>query len=107
MHFELLFPSKYLKAADLLGKEQIVKIKSVSKDTIFSANGKSEECPVLAVEGTPKLWVLNRTNAKRISKMHGTEVTNWVGKEVTVRPETTRFGPEQVECIRVVPKCKR
>ena len=57
-----------------------------------------------------KRWVLNKTNAKTIAKLYGTETDNWTGKRITLFPTTCEMKGETVDCIRVraeVPRPRR
>ena len=53
-----VFPSKYLKAADLGGKPAIVRISAVTYETLKSPEGKEQDKTVLAFAGTTKLLVV-------------------------------------------------
>lgn len=101
-HLHLLFPSKYLQAGDLKGKQVTVAIEAIDpRGELQVAGGKSETKPVVRLKGAKKDWVLNKTNAKIIAKLYGNEVTAWIGKHITLYATKVRFGPELVEAIRV------
>jgi len=91
-----LFPSKYVKASDLKGRDVEVTIRTVEVEKI-----DEDERPVLYFQGMDKGLVLNRTNANSIAKLHGGEVSKWAGKTITLFPTETDFKGEQVACIRV------
>lgn len=106
----LLFPTLYLAAPDLRGKEVTLTIRELRLDTLES-KGDKEERPVLYFEETresarksgkkEKRLVLNKTNAKIIGALYGFEATAWAGRRITLYPtETEAFG-ERVECIRI------
>jgi len=100
---ELLFPSRYLKAADLMGRDVTVTIARIEpRHTLESKRGK-EKKPVVHMQGKDKMWILNVTNAKTIAKIYGNEVKSWLGKRVTIYPTTMAVGGETHECIRVRP----
>lgn len=114
MHFELLFPSKYLKASDLREKEVVLTIdpeRGVKVEKLQRQGGAKEPRPVLyfleckaAAERKgeeEKALVLNKTNAKVIAAMYGTDTDKWKGQRITLYPTRTKFGLESVECIRV------
>ena len=102
MHVDLLFPSKYLKAADLQGKHVTVTIERINpRESLQMTKGRKEKKPVVYLKGKEKAWVLNKTNAKAIAKAWGTEINNWVGKQVVIMPTTTEFGGDTVDCLRV------
>ncbi len=101
-HWKLLFPSEFLAAADLRGRDYALTIASVSVDELpLAGTTKKERRPVLRFKETPKKVVLNKTNAKAIAKTLGNHTVEWVGKKVTLYPTMTKFGGADVECIRV------
>jgi hypothetical protein len=91
------FPSNYIKATDLGGREWKLTMSNVQMEDL---NG--EEKPVLYFHGSDKGLVLNRTNAEMIVTMYGDETNDWSGKQVTIKPDKTQFGGRVVDCIRVV-----
>lgn len=100
-HVDLLFPSDYLKAADLGGRDVTVRIKSIEPRHELKTNRGTEFKPVVTFHGTDKKWVLNKTNAKTIAKIYGPEATGWIGKSVTLfSAEVSAFG-EMVDAVRV------
>ncbi|MEM3855243.1 MAG: hypothetical protein QXV17_09775 [Candidatus Micrarchaeaceae archaeon] len=76
-------PSEYLKAADLPPKPVKYKIQDVYTDTFFQNNTVVTKV-VLALEGTKKHFIVNRTNAYILADMFGKEADAWKGKEITV-----------------------
>ena len=105
-HVDLAYPTKYVKAADLRGKDVTVRIVCLEKDVLVMSGGKREEKNVLTMaaltgKALGKQLVLNKTNAKLIAAQHGPTVESWEGKEITLYPTTTKCGREMVECVRV------
>lgn len=105
-HIDLAYPTKYVKAADLRGKDVTVRIVCLESDVLIMQGGKKERKNVLTMasrEGKQlgKQLVLNKTNARLIAGQHGTLIEGWEGKEITLYPTTTKCGRETVECIRV------
>lgn len=95
------FPSKYLKASDLNGREPIVTIKGVK----YEAVGRDKEMKaVVYFKGKDKGIVLNKTNATKITKIVGSsETDDWRGHQIKLYSTETEFGGETVECIRIKP----
>ncbi len=93
------FPSQYLKAADLQGREVTVTIVKVG----FEAVGREREMKaILYFAGKTKGVVLNRTNARKIVEIAGSALTeDWTGTQIKLFPTETEFGGETVDCIRV------
>ena len=100
MHYRKLFNSPYLSAIDIESGDRNVTIVEVRQETVKNQSGE-EICPVLFFNEFTKGLVMNKTNAKRIAAMYGTETENWKGKSLTLYPSEANFGNEVVPCIRV------
>jgi hypothetical protein len=100
MKVELLFPSRYLKAADLKGPTPLT-IEAVTVEDIRTSGGKEKRPIVYFKERTDKALVLNKTNALVIAMMHGGETDDWAGKPIVLIPARVPFGNKIVEAIRV------
>lgn len=101
MNVDLLFPSKYIRCADLAGKEVTKTIKRVAMDDLVMQGGRREKKPVVWFSDTEKMLVLNKTNARALAEMYGSETNNWAGKKVTLKPSRDRFQGKMVDCVRV------
>lgn len=103
MRVELLFPSKYLRAADFQGKAVTLRIKDVRLEEMQEANGTSKQKGIVRFHDTSKALVLNRTNALCIAAMFGPETDKWVNRRVTLHPAPFRdpFTGEASTAIRV------
>lgn len=101
MRVELMFPSDFVKAADLAGKDVTKTIKSVTIDELTMHGGRKEKKPVIRFTDAEKKLVLNKTNSLIIAKLYGNETDNWVGKKITMYPTTTTFGADTTDCIRI------
>ncbi len=97
-HINSWFPSNYVAAADLQGRDVTVTIAAIKLEKVGT---DQEERPVLYFQGMTKGMVMNRTNGKRISKLYGPETNEWVGKPIILYESETDFGGETVPCIRV------
>jgi hypothetical protein len=92
MHYEAMFPSRFLKAADLQGREHTLKIASVKLEKMPDGKMKG----ILTFEGTEREWLLNRTNAESLKLLWGPETDQWLHKRVTLWAKTVEaFGIEQ------------
>jgi len=98
------FPSNYLKASDLGGHTVVVTIDRVE----FEPVGREREMKaVLYFVGKTKGVVLNKTNARKITEIAGSALTeDWQGHALALYPTETEFAGETVECIRVKPVAK-
>jgi hypothetical protein len=97
-----LFPSRYLKAADLQDVTHDVTIDRVEVGTV-GEGGDEQERPILFFVEIGKGLCLNVTNAKRIIKLYGDDSDTWAGKRITIYPSECDYKGETVPCIRVKP----
>lgn len=101
-NYALLFPSKWLAAADLMGEDRIVQVKQIIPSE--EVGQSKDKRPVVYFQGVEKGLVLNKTNAKRIAKLYGPDTDKWIGKSITLYPSECDFGDETVPCLRVRPE---
>jgi hypothetical protein len=94
-----VFPSNYLKASDLNGSVVPVTIDHVAVEAV----GRDEEKrPVLYFVGKSKGVVLNRTNAKKIAEIVGTEeMDDWSGARIALFSAMVEYQGKSVESIRI------
>lgn len=71
------FPSKYLKASDLQGREVKVIMSNVEREKIGD-----DSKPVLYFKGKEKGIVLNKTNAGTIVDAYGDDTQDWYDQEL-------------------------
>lgn len=90
------FPSEYLKAADLQGRQITVKMDRVEMREV--GDGPK---PVLFFDGKDKGMVLNKTNANAISAAYGDDTDDWTGSEVVLFQSMVDFQGKTVAAIRV------
>jgi hypothetical protein len=95
-----IFVSKYLKAADLNGKEWPMVIAGATAQ-IIGEGAKATTKVLITFQGAKKAFVANKTNCNRIAFRHGTKLSGWTGKEIILYPELVDFQGEAVEAIRV------
>jgi hypothetical protein len=89
------FPSKYLRAADLQGKQATVVISHATMETIGD-----DELPVLYFSGKEKGLVLNKTNANTIANVFGDDTEDWRGGEIVLFETTVDFQGKTMPTIR-------
>lgn len=91
------FPSKFISAADLQGREAIVKITHVATDEI---GGKQKYVCFFA--GKQKGLVLNKTNWNNIVKITGQDDSDdWTGSQVCLYETMVDFQGESVPAVRI------
>jgi hypothetical protein len=92
-----MFPSRFLKAADLPRKGLTLTIDAVELEQL----GDESKWILYFVEAGSKPLVLNKTNGLAISDAHGKRVAEWSGQKIHLRVEKVPFGGKRVDAIRV------
>ena len=112
MDVRLLYPSLYLAAHDLQGKDATLTIMRMDVEEMKTERG-SEKKPIVRFAETrakaekagdvskEKRWVMNKTCALVIAAMHGNEIDNWKGKRITLYATKAQAFGKVVDCIRV------
>ena len=96
------FDYRFISGEDLLEKDVTLTIKAVGIDEAFNGHSK-EDVVVVSFDETEKLMVLNKTNAKFITKRTGTvNVEEWKGFKIRLTCETVSAFGQQVLAVRVV-----
>jgi hypothetical protein len=94
------YPSKYLKAADLPDEGAIsVTIEKIALEEI----GKDKQTkPVLYFAETANGFICNKTNARAIARVIGSEeFDDWISKTIRLYRTEVDFQGDMVEAIRV------
>lgn len=99
-----IFPSKYLRAAELNGHEPIVTIDRVTTETLGD-----DSKPVLYFAGKDKGLVMNKTNWAAVVDITGEEDSDdWKGHKVKLYTAKVDFQGKRVSAIRIdEPKATR
>jgi hypothetical protein len=101
MRMNELFPSRYLRAADLT-KPRVVTIKGVGHET-FKDDGVDVTKAVLSFDGGVAPLVVNKTNFAALVNITGyDDDEQWVGQEIELRSQKV-MGPggKVVDSVRV------
>ena len=87
------------------GQDLTLTIDKAMQEQVTGNNGKHEMClTVHWLERDYKPMIVNRTNAKTITKVTGSPyIEDWHGKQITLYVDTTRLGSDLVECLRIRP----
>jgi hypothetical protein len=96
--FADLYPSTRLSAADIPEEGVTLTIKGIGKAVM--RDGK--QVATLTFVGVDKECIWNVTKGNLLKQLYGAP-SNWIGKKVTLRPGTTYFGKELVDCINAFP----
>jgi hypothetical protein len=87
--FRSLYEHKYIGAWNLInatGKrlEARVVIERVNGEIITGEGGKKERKPVVYFRGKKLPMILSKRNGKAIESIHGSNINEWIGKEITL-----------------------
>jgi hypothetical protein len=81
--YDQLYPGRFIKAVELLGKKVTLTIADVELEDLEGDDGKKTKALVRFKE-SPKMLVLCKTNGLCIKEMFGKELANWIGRRVTI-----------------------
>lgn len=95
--FDQLYAGRFLKAGELLGKKVTLTISDVDLEKLQGDDGAKKDKAIISFEKTEKKLVTCKTNGICIKSMFGTKLSNWIGKRITIFPDTWNGEP----CIRV------
>jgi len=96
MQIDQIYPTKYVSSGDLKGQDQVCTISRARMETM-----DGDQCLVLSFSGAEKEFVVNKTNAKSIAKLHGEETDEWLNKKITLFPTQCDYKGESTDCIRI------
>ena len=80
------------------GQDVVVTIEGYDQEEV---GAERDICPTLKLKEFDRTFVVNRTNCKRIVAKYGNDLSEWIGKQITLYPSETDFGGRTVPCIRV------
>jgi hypothetical protein len=99
--YSLLYPGRFLKADMLKGMKVTLTIKNIDIEELVGEKNKAEPKVVVSFAERPFDYVLPKTNGFCLKRMFGNDPHLWIGKKITIYPTTTKFGREDVDCIRI------
>lgn len=86
LHYDELYPGRFLKAGELQGKKVTLTIESIEMEELEGEGGKKMK-PIFAFRETNRQIPWCKTNGICMKEMFGPEVqAHWVGKRVTFFP---------------------
>jgi len=99
------FPSKYLRAVDLQGREVKVIMQQCEREQVGQEQDDTK--PVLYFKGKDKGLVLNKTNAGVISDHYGDDSDDWYDQPLILFSTMVSFQGKTQPAIRVrIPTAK-
>jgi len=101
-HWKKLTNPNYIGAEILQPNQELeLTIEKVQKEQVKTAEG-TQECIVAYFKGGQKGMIINKTNAKIITKVVDTPfIEQWVGKSIIIYAAKVRAFGEMVEALRV------
>jgi hypothetical protein len=96
-----VFPSKYLKAADLAGKPRDVEIERSPQEELGSGDDKEIKTVLYFRGGTTKPLPLNMTNWDAVAAIAGDDTVDWPGNRIELYPDKTLLRGVIKDCIRI------
>jgi hypothetical protein len=101
MHIHEVYPSKWLKAADLAGKPAALKVATATMETLKAPDGAQETKLVVRFANTSKALVVNKTNLHTLAEVLGDETDAWIGQTIEAYPTRVAMGGKEVDAIRL------
>lgn len=95
--FDQLYPGRFIKAGELLGKKVTLTISDVDLEDLMGEDGKEKVKAIVSFRETEKKLVTCKTNGICLREMFGKVLADWPGKKVTLFPDTWNGEP----CIRI------
>lgn len=92
-----VFPSKYLKSADLKGSQPILIFERVEIEEMRAG----EEALVAYFRGREKGMVVNKSKANILASVYGPETENWIGEYVQLYETTVDFQGKRTPSIGI------
>lgn len=91
--FDQLYPGRFIKAGELLGKKVTLTIADVNLEELVGDDGKAKAKAIVSFKETDKGLVTCKTNGICLREMFGVQLADWVGKRVTIFPDVWNGEP--------------
>lgn len=111
-HWKKLYNPNYMGVYSFLeGESKELRIQSIKIESVVGRDGKAEDCTVIHWHGSEKPLICNKTNAKAIAHVVGSDyIEDWVGVTVRLITKEVRAFGDVVDAVRVdvkkVPQAK-
>ena len=100
--YDQLFPGRFIKAGEMHGRAVTLTVRDVYLDVLEQEDGREKQQAIIAWQETDREMALNKTNAQSIMAMFGPDSGDWIGKRITLYPETDSSGlSDSGVCLRV------
>ncbi len=91
--FDQLYPGRFIKAGELLGKKVTLTITDVNIEKLMGENNVAKIKATLSFKETEKQMVMCKTNGLCIKEMFGKTLSDWLGKRITIFEDTWNGEP--------------
>lgn len=91
--FDQLYPGRFIKAGELLGKKVTLTIADVDLEDLMGEDNKPKAKATLSFKETEKQMVMCKTNGICLKAMFGKKLSDWLGKRITIFPDTWNGEP--------------
>lgn len=91
--FDQLYPGRFIKAGELLGKKVTLTISDVELEGLLGEDGKEKAKAIISFRESEKKLVTCKTNGICIKEMFGKKIDDWIGKRITIFPDVWNGEP--------------
>ena len=92
-NYDQLYPGRFLKAGELLGKKVTLTIADVDLEELVGDTGKPQVKCIVSFKETQKKLVACKTNGICIREMFGKVIADWIGKRITLFEDSWNGEP--------------
>lgn len=96
-NFDQLYAGRFLKAGELMGKKVTLTISDVDLEDLMMDDNTKRAKAIISFSETEKKHIACKTNGLSLRAMFGKQLSDWVGKRVTLFEDTWNGEP----CVRV------
>jgi hypothetical protein len=91
--FDQLYPGRFIKAGELLGKKVTLTIEDVNMEELLDETNQKKAKALISFKETPKQLVCCKTNGICLKEMFGKQLSGWTGKRITIFEDTWNNEP--------------
>ena len=96
-----VYPSQWLVADDLQGRQATVRISGVKVEDLRQRDGSKEPRIILSFAGKSKLLACNKTQARALEEITGTDLfEKWIDAQVILAPAVASNGKPTIAILR-------
>jgi hypothetical protein len=92
---------KYIRAADLGGKDLTLKISNVGQVEFNRDGGGVDRKMLIEFDGHDQGLLLNKTNMDALVLLFGDDTADWVGETIRLAPARVAFKGTVVDTVKV------